>query len=282
MEPVRVDPVAIRVARSRTDLDGVFEITSVPAGRFRVEVEIPRAPGRPRPPLVYYPGVTTRDAALIVEVRAGATAGDLTIVFPNIVEHTLRVQVQRPDAKITDLAVSILRASPLAILRLALNADGVAMVTGMVPGRYFVAAKAAFGRRQWAGYSVVDFDEASQEVALRLQRTGTITGRIVGNTDERPPLGGVHVAAVWIHDGKPVSPLVPDQATVSSKGAFRIDGVFGTRRLELLGLDWRWEVRAVMQSRTNVATSGIGIRPNGTTKVTIVVGRIAEPLTLLR
>ncbi|HEX6164885.1 MAG TPA: hypothetical protein VFZ31_16070, partial [Vicinamibacterales bacterium] len=49
-EPTVTGPPAV------TDTEGRFELLNLPAGEWRLEVEIPAAPGGLRPPIVYYPG----------------------------------------------------------------------------------------------------------------------------------------------------------------------------------------------------------------------------------
>jgi hypothetical protein len=222
---------------------------------------------------VYYPGGLSWEEAVGVVLVAGKVTDDLTVVVPRIYENILTVVVPPPDATISDLAVSVLRESPLAVRRIDLNADGVGTVKGILPGRYFVAARAASRDKQWAGFEVVDFVEDSYEARLQLQPTGAISGRIVAETGAPPPLDGVIVGASWIYDGAEVNPLAADEAKVAPDGSFRIDHLFGTRRLQLRALDLGWELAAVRQNRTDVSTSGIGVVPDDTVEATIVLRR---------
>jgi len=167
----------------------------------------------------------------------------------------------------------VLRESPLAVLRIELNAEGVGAVKGVLPGRYFVAARAASRDKQWAGFEVVDFIEDSFEARLQLLPTGSIAGRVVTDKGDLPPLDGVIVGASWIYDGAEVNPLAADEAKVAPDGSFRIDHLFGTRQLQLRALDLGWEVGAIRQNRTDVTTSGIVVVPDGTTEATILLRR---------
>jgi hypothetical protein len=261
------------VSPATTDTEGRFELKDLPAGEWRLEVEIPPDPGGLRPPIVYYPGGLSWEEAVGVVLVAGKVTDDLTVVVPRIYENILTVVVPPPDATISDLAVSVLRESPLAVRRIDLNADGVGTVKGILPGRYFVAARAASRDKQWAGFEVVDFVEDSYEARLQLQPTGAISGRIVAETGAPPPLDGVIVGASWIYDGAEVNPLAADEAKVAPDGSFRIDHLFGTRRLQLRALDLGWELAAVRQNRTDVSTSGIGVVPDDTVEATIVLRR---------
>jgi hypothetical protein len=253
-----------------TDANGAFEIRNLPAGSRRLEVELPRSRDGLRSPLVYYPGALTRDQAVAVELTAGTVTGDLTIVVPNTAGNTLTVRLRPGDRTITRTAVSVLRAAPLAVRSLELDREGVATIGGMVPGRYVVAARGSSKRRQFAAFEVIDFVGDPADISLRLLPTGSIAGKVVAEGSGRPPLSGVTVGAAWVYDGADVSPLIPNRAPVASNGAFRIDGLFGTRQLRLTGLDPRWVIRAIRQRRRDVA-SGVDIAPGKTTEVTIVV-----------
>lgn len=268
--PLR-DRSGAMVRAAVTDGNGTFELRNIPAGSFRLEVELPRPRGGLSPPIVYYPGALTRDEAVRVEFAAGQVVGDLTIVVPQIIENTLTVRLGPRDKSITRVAVSVLRAAPLMVRQLDLDQQGVATISGMVSGRYVVAARGASKRKQFAAFEVVDFAEDSANVSLRLLPTGSIAGKIVAERSGRPPLGGVSVGAAWVHHGADVTPLAPDQTSVARNGAFRIDGLFGTRQLRVTGLDRQWVVRAVRQKRRDVTVAGVNILPGRTTEVTIVV-----------
>ena len=75
--------------------------------------------------------------------------------------------------------MSVLHESPLLVRRIDLNAEGVGTLKGVLPGRYFVAARASSRDKQWAAFEVVDFIEDSYEARLQLMPTGSIAGRIV-------------------------------------------------------------------------------------------------------
>jgi len=197
----------------------------------------------------------------------------LTIVVPRINENVLTVVMPPADATISDLAVSLLRQSPLAVRQIQLNAEGVGTIKGVLPGRYFVTARAASRDRQWAGFEVVDFIEDSYEARLQLVPTGSITGRIVVESGALPSLESVMVGASWVHDGEEVNPLALDEAKAAADGSFRVDNLFGTRKLQLRGLGVEWEVAAVRQDRTDVTINGIVVVPDSTINATIVLRR---------
>src|SRR6185436_9757734 len=103
-----------------------------------------------------------------------------------------------------------------------------------------------------AAFKVVDFVEDSVEVSLKLLSTGSIAGTVVAERGTLLPLDGVSVGASWVHEGAAVTPLDPDRIAVARNGSFRIGDLFGTRQLQLSGLDPQWAIRAIRQ---NAATS---------------------------
>ena len=267
------EPTFALVTPTVTDTEGRFELVNLPAGEWRLEVEIPPVPGGLRPPIVYYPGGLSWEDATGVELVAGKVTDRLTITVPRINENTLTVVVPPADATLSDIAVSVLRQSPLLVRSVDLSAEGVGTIKGVLPGRYFVSARAASRDKRWAAFEVVDFIEDSYEARLQLMPTGIIAGRIVTDKGDLPPLAGVIVGASWIHDGVEVNPISVDEAPAAADGSFRIDNLFGTRQLQLRALGLEWEVAAIRQDRTDVTSSGVAVVPDATTQATIVLRR---------
>ena len=69
------------------------------------------------------------------------------------------------------------------------------------------------------------------------------------------------------------NPLAVDEAKVAPDGSFRIDNLFGTRKLQLRALGLEWEVAAVRQDRTDVTESGVIVVPDTIARATIVLRR---------
>jgi hypothetical protein len=256
----------------RTRADGSFELARIEAGEWNVELESPASPAAVRPPLIYYPGVIDRGAAKTIRLAAGETLGDVNFVLPDLSAHTLRLRVSSPEPAVGTAAAAVIRASPLMTARVRLNAYGIGRLGGLLPGRYFAAARAATATKVFTAFQVVNFTGDPQEVLLSLRPAGAIAGRIVAKRGTLPPLAGVRVAASWVHDDVEVNPLVPDQVEAAADGRFRIDGLFGQRAMQLIGLPADWGVNAVLQGRRNV-TRAVTVAPGSTTTVTIVLGR---------
>jgi hypothetical protein len=64
-----------------------------------------------------------------------------------------------------------------------------------------------------------------------------------------------------------------DEAAVGADGAFYLDGLFGTRKLQLLGLDSGWEIRSIAQDGKDVTVPGVSLTADTEAKVVIVIGR---------
>jgi hypothetical protein len=265
-ELVTVPPV-------KTAEDGTFELARLPEGEWRLEVDVPQVPGAPRPPVIYYPGVISRDEAGIVQLAAGRVTENITIAVPPILSSTVTVRVPPPDATMSSMIVAITRASPLMTQPLQLDGDGQAVIRGLTEGRYFVTAAALSGQEKWIAYQVIDFYQDSVEVSLHLQPAGRIRGRIVAERGGMPPLDGATVGATWVDEDVKLNPLSPEEGAVASDGTFEIQGLFGRRLLQLLRFDPDWKIQSILYGRSDVTTAGVEVTPNATTQVTIVVAR---------
>ncbi|HJU44565.1 MAG TPA: carboxypeptidase-like regulatory domain-containing protein [Vicinamibacterales bacterium] len=253
-----------------TNADGTFELTQLPEGKWRLEVDLPLPPDGPRPPRIYYPGVMTRDEAGFVELAAGGVTANITITVPRVLDSALTVRVPRPDATIPPVSVSLIRPSPLMNRRLELDTEGRAVVRGLTEGRYVLTATGRSTKQVWVAHQAVAFFGDPMDISLHLQPAGRIRGRIVTNRGRLPPLNDSTVGAVWVDEDVMLNPLTPEQSRVAADGKFEISGLFGTRKLQLLRFDPDWRIQAVMQGRRDV-TAGINVVPHSITDVTIIV-----------
>lgn len=262
------------IQSSTTGDDGAFELANLPAGSWRIEVEIPPATGAYRSTTIFYPGVLSRDDAGGVEVEKGATKDNVVISVPAVLDHTLTVRVPPPDATFESVDVSLIRAVPLMTRKLSLDRDGQAIVKGLIDGRYVVVATAVSGQKQrWVDFQAVDFLSDSIDVALQLQPAGKIRGRIVADRGGLPALAGATIGAEWVESDITLNPVSPDETAIAADGTFEIAGMFGRRKLQLGAFDPEWKIESVLQGRSDVSVTGIDVVPNTTAEVTVVVRR---------
>ena len=257
---------------AHTGRDGTFALTNLPAGGWLVEVELPQEPGALRPPIVYYPGVLLNGDASFVELVAGRTTEGVTIVTPRLADNRLTVRVVTLE-QLSDLKVSLVRVEPLVTRKVAIDDSGAGNINGLVPGRYFLTARARSSDSIVAAHEAVSVIGGEQEVLLYLQRASRITGRIVGEKGAAPAFDGVRVGASWTEDGVEINPLDVDQAPVAADGTFKLDGLFGTRMLQVTGLDPEWQIRSVTQDRSDVTVAGVSLAADTEAKVVIVLAR---------
>ena len=255
-----------------TAADGSFALTLVPAGEWQIEVDLPQARGAMRPPLIYHPGVFWREEATTITLRAGETIDNIEVVVPRVTENALTVQVAASPPVLANVSASLLSAAPLAVYGIALNEAGVGTIKGLIDGRYFVAARAWSRDQSFVAFEAVNFVGQQQQVSLHLRHAGRIRGKIVTLRGALPSLDGVQIGAAWVHDDVQVNPLVPDHVKAGPDGRFLIDGLFGTRKMELFGLSQDWRIQSVLQGRVDV-TNGVNVPLDSTVDLTIVLAR---------
>ena len=172
---------------------------------------------------------------------------------------------------IGDIAASLIHTVPFVSRPIKLNDEGIGEIKGLMEGRYFVAARGWIKDKAWAAFAIADFIAPSLDLSLQLAPAGRISGRIVAKAGALPPLTGVVAAATWVHDDAEVNPVTPDQVQVAADGSFRIEGLFGTRTLQLIYLDAGWQVVSVLVGRSEVNTVDVPL--DTTVDMTVVVGR---------
>ena len=258
---------------AQTRRDGTFTMTNLPVGGYLMEVDLPQAPGALRPPIVYYPGVLLFGDASFVELAAGEITSDLTIVAPRLADNTLTVRVVTIEQALSGVEVSFVRAMPLVTRPVPIDANGVGTIKGIAPGQYFLTARARSQDRNWVAHDLVEFADGEQEALLYLQPAARIAGRVVAEKGDAIAFDGVRVGATWLHDGVEVNPLDIAEAPVALNGTFQLDGLFGTRKLQLIGLGPEWAIRSVVQDRSDVTGLGVTLTADMEAKVVITVGR---------
>jgi len=258
---------------TQTSPDGAFTLVGLPPGGWIVEVDLPHEPGALRPPIVYFPGVLTFGEASFVELVAGETTDDLTIVAPRLSDNRLTVRVATSEPSLAGLEVAFVRVLPLLTRPVPIDASGIGVITGLPPGPYFLTARGRSGDRSWTAHDLVEFAGGEQEVLLYLQPSARIAGRIIVEKGAAVAFDGVRVGATWLQDGIEVNPLDITEAPVAPNGTFKLDGLFGTRQLQLIGLDPEWQIRSIVQDRSDVTGSGVALTADVEAQVVITLGR---------
>lgn len=238
---------------TRTNAQGHYEITGVPPGYWYVQVQqdvlLAGAVTTDVPdyPLSYFPGVTEARLARSVRVVAGATVDHIDVVVPRIPVFEMALRLS-PLEQVTSRQVELfLDASaagkPRAIPARAIEPGGIARFRRLRPGRYFVWARARTPTNILAAWRTIDIDDRSVELDLPLSATGRVAGRVV--SADLPALSGARVVAVLVDGEREIDPRMPDSVEIEADGRFTIDGLFGDRRLRLIGLPEGWDIRAV-------------------------------------
>jgi len=246
---------------------GRFQLTNVMPGENRVMVEPAAQPGEPEPPATHYP-----DGGHFLQFKPGERISGVTIALPRISASEITTRVTSDVPGVSGIVTMIASAQPRMSRRLTLSADGVATVRGLREGRYFIYARGAAPDTTVAAFQAIEVVDGGYEVTLSLQPTGRVTGRIVAERGGLPPLDGVRVEASWVQDDAVVEPLGRDGAEAGLDGYFRIDGLFGTRVIQLAGLSPEWRVVSIRHGRADVPT-GVDVPAGSTVELTVVVGR---------
>lgn len=257
---------------AQTKADGSFEILGLASGDTILSLDMPVTADTPRAPTVFYPGVVTAGDAEGIRVTAGLVTSGITFRFPKIAHRTLTARISAPTTGATAVKAWLYRVEPRMVREIALSADGTGSVPGLLEGRYFIAAHAQGDGDSLVAFEVAEVVPDTVELALLLQEPGRITGRVVAERGGLPPLSGVRVAATWTDDGVEIDPLAADEAEVGPDGSFRIDGLFGLRSLQLLGLAPKWRVQSIRHGRNEISTTGVTVPPGATLDITITIG----------
>ncbi len=249
--------------------DGQFEIPSVPPGTMVIRVD--PAGGWPMwHRTMYYPGVHTRADALPVTVDAGTTL-EIEIRARDTPVGTIRTTLSGPRGfRVQKMTLATPNAKTLVDMKV--SSAGTAVVTDLSEGRYVIAARARAGRRTLAAYQLIIIGVGEYDVPMRLEPTARVKGRVVVDTGGVAPVAGVSVEAHWVSGKLKLDPTGPDRIAVRRNGSFTMEGLFGRRQFQLVGLSDEWRVTAVRAGRADVM-SGIDLAPGSSTDLTFVVSR---------
>lgn len=264
----------------RTNADGMFEARDVPPGDWYVQVEqdvLLRPTGsenEPDHPLTYFPGVTDPRRARPVTVVSGGTAtADLVVTSIPVFEMALRLAPL--DALRSSRLELFLNGDeagrPRVLAPRDAEADGTVRFKRLRPGRYFVWARAFVNDRALVAWRRVDLGSRDEAIEMPLVPAGRLSGRVVGA--DAAVVSGARVVATLVDDGRAIDYREPDSTEVLADGRFAIGGVFGERRLRVIGLPEGWRVRAIRAGGREISDPLVVREGELIDEIEVIVGR---------
>ncbi len=265
----------------RSNAEGAFEITGVPAGKMIIRAEprvtiggvngqSTRIPPVQHPP-AFFPGVFDRLDAWPIDVKPGEII-ELDFHMPPIFIGSIKTVVSGPDGYVLD-RVRVVRPEANQIKNVTVSDEGVGHVDSLREGRYAVAARARTHDSLLAAYELVQITGGEVTVSLSLEPTARVNGRVELERGGLPPIDNARVVATWTDGTIALDPLARDESAVGADGSFTIDGLFGRRTFQVAGLPDDWRVTAIRQGRSDITSSGVDLAPRSSTEITIVVSR---------
>jgi hypothetical protein len=261
------------VSRVMSDNTGAFEMKRLTPGQVLLIAE-PGA-GASRHALVshppaYFPGVLDRRDARRIDVKAGQTI-ELDFHMPPVFIGSIKTIVSGPDGFTLD-HVRVIRPESNWIRNVTID-DGVGYADNLREGRYVVSVRGRSHESPLAAFQFVQMRRGETPVTLPLTSTARVSGRIITGSGGMPPFDNVRVVATWTDGNIALDPLARDESFVSADGSFTIEGLFGTRTFQVVGLPRDWKVSAVRQGRSDITSRGVDLVPGSATEISIVVAK---------
>jgi hypothetical protein len=260
-----------------TDADGRYRLDSVPSGEAVILVTVPRTPpgadARFRLRDAFHPGAAGLDEATPIQLEPGVHHPGVDVVVPRTELYAVEV-VLGAAAGAHDVRVVLVAAAGDVVRNLPWSPDGAGGPgqPRLPAGRYLVRATGRDTDGIRAAWQEVHL-QGDVQLHLDLEPAGRIHGRVVAERAGVPPAAATQVVADLLLDGRAVDPLAPDRTDVGPDGRFAIEGLFGSRRLRMIGLPDGWQVIAVRHEGSDRTESGIDVGPGQTVlDVEIVIG----------
>lgn len=265
----------------RSNAEGAFEITGVPAGTIiiraepRVTIGVVNGQSTRNPPVqhppAFFPGVLDRLDAWSIEVKPGEII-ELDFHMPPIFIGSLKTIVSGPEGYVLE-RVRVMRPEANQIKNVTVSDEGVGYVDSLREGRYAVAARARTRESLLAAYELVQITGGEVTVSLSLEPAARVNGRVIVDRGGLPPVANTRVVAAWTDGTIDLDPLARDEGHVGADGSFTIDGLFGRRIFRVAGLPADWQVTAIRQGRSDITSSGVELAPGSAIEISIVVAQ---------
>ena len=253
---------------------GGFEMRGLTPGQIWLLAE--PGPGASRNALVshppaFFPGVFDRRDARRIDVKAGKTI-ELDFHMPAVYIGSIKTIVSGPEG-FTLEHVRVIRPEANWFRNVTIADDGVGYADNLREGRYIVSVRGRSRESPLAAFQFVQIRRGETPVMLPLESTAGVSGRIIAGPGGMPPFDNVRVVATWTDGNIALDPLARDESYVGADGSFRIDGLFGTRTFQVVGLPGDWKVSNVRQGRDDITASGVDLVPGSATEISIVVAK---------
>jgi protocatechuate 3,4-dioxygenase beta subunit len=261
--------VVSRVVSSDT---GGFEMRQLTPGQVLLRAEPGSGASRnllvSHPP-AYFPGVFDRRDARRIDIKAGKII-ELDFHMPPVYIGSIKTIVSGPEG-FTIEHVRVIRPEGNWIRNVKIADDGVGYADDLREGRYIVSVRGRSRESPLAAFQVVQMRGGETPVTLPLESTARVTGRIIAGPGGLPPIDNVRVVATWTDGNIALDPLARDESYVSADGSFTIDGLFGTRTFQVVGLADGWKVGAVRHGRNDITASGVDLAGGSAIEIAIVL-----------
>lgn len=233
-------------------------------------------------PPTYFPGVFARYEAQKLHVAPGSTVeADMTLRMRKAVKVVGRVLGENGQPAAGAHLLLSSRDAMLSSNETTATADvyGRFTINGVLPGSYLLAAASAQTSPQLSTQMPLEIDEeAPSDVILRLERGGTLRGRVMVAEDTAVSHIDLHSLHVWLSSTESSS-FDSGISEVRKNGTFQINDVLrGTYGLRLVGLPSGWYLKSAVLGTTDVLDQGVTIS-GGTTVLELSLSSKAATLS---
>ena len=255
---------------------GGFEMRGLAPGQILLRAEPGSGASRnalvSHPP-AYFPGVFERRDARRIDVKAGQII-ELDFHMPPVYIGSIKTIVSGPQG-FTLEHVRVIRPETNWIRNVKID-DGVGYADDLREGRYVVVARGRSRDSLLAASQIVQITGGEVRVTLNLAPAARVSGRIIAERGGMPPIDSVRVVATWTDGNIALDPLARDESYVSADGSFGIDGLFGMRTFQVVGLPGDWKVSAVRQGPSDITSSGVDLAAGSAIELSIVLSQQAR------